>query len=189
MLEELRRERADGRESRPPAGPADCVEVDGVSLVLHQHPVVELQGGVEAVPGGAAFGEIDGRLAPSELLPEHGEEPDTCLHTISSLNCGSGSGTFLDELAELLVELLGDARVGWHIEDNDINGNQQYALMARATQNHNVRDTLTSLLPTHPQYNELKAALAATPKFRGYFAANGSYANRYKAANIRLASL
>ena len=58
----------------------------------------------------------------------------------------------------------GDARVGWHIEDNDITGNQQYALMARATQNHNVRDTLTSLLPTHPQYNELKAALAATPK-------------------------
>ena len=31
-----------------------------------------------------------------------------------------------------------------------------------------------------------QAALAATPKFRGYFAANGNYADRYEAANIRL---
>ncbi|PWG02085.1 L,D-transpeptidase family protein [Sphingosinicella humi] len=58
----------------------------------------------------------------------------------------------------------GDARLGWHIEDDEINGNQQYLLMAKATEDNNVGDTLTSLLPTHPQYAELKAVLAATPK-------------------------
>ena len=57
----------------------------------------------------------------------------------------------------------GDARVGWHIEDDDLNGNQQYALMASATRDNIIHDTLTSLLPTHPQYAELKAVLAATP--------------------------
>jgi L,D-transpeptidase YcbB len=58
----------------------------------------------------------------------------------------------------------GDARVGWHIDDDDLNGNQQYAMMAKATRDHTVRDTLTSLLPTHPQYTELKTLLAATPE-------------------------
>ncbi|HEY9554765.1 MAG TPA: L,D-transpeptidase family protein [Allosphingosinicella sp.] len=58
----------------------------------------------------------------------------------------------------------GDARLGWHIKDDEINGNQQYALMATATRDNTVRDTLSSLLPTHPQYAELKTVLAATPK-------------------------
>jgi murein L,D-transpeptidase YcbB/YkuD len=58
----------------------------------------------------------------------------------------------------------GDARVDWHINDPDLNGNEQYAMMERAVQKHTVRDTLTALLPTHPQYNELKAVLAVTPK-------------------------
>lgn len=58
----------------------------------------------------------------------------------------------------------GDARLGWHIKDDEINGNQQYALMAKATEDNTVRDTLTSLLPTHPQYAELKTVLAATPE-------------------------
>lgn len=54
----------------------------------------------------------------------------------------------------------GDARVDWHMQDPDLNGNEQYELMRRAIANNNVRDTLTSLLPTHPQYTELKAVLA-----------------------------
>jgi murein L,D-transpeptidase YcbB/YkuD len=56
----------------------------------------------------------------------------------------------------------GDTRVDWHMIDNDLDGNQQYALMRRAVDNNIVADTLTSLLPTHPQYAELKAVLAYT---------------------------
>jgi murein L,D-transpeptidase YcbB/YkuD len=63
-----------------------------------------------------------------------------------------------------LGRVRGDARVDWHINDPDLNGNEQYAMMERAVQKHTVRDTLTALLPTHPQYNELKAVLAVTPK-------------------------
>lgn len=56
----------------------------------------------------------------------------------------------------------GDTRVDWHMIDNDLDGNEQYALMRRAVENNIVADTLTSLLPTHPQYAELKAVLAYT---------------------------
>jgi murein L,D-transpeptidase YcbB/YkuD len=37
-------------------------------------------------------------------------------------------------------------------------------MMQRGVKNRSVRDTLTALLPTHPQYAELKAVLAQTPK-------------------------
>jgi murein L,D-transpeptidase YcbB/YkuD len=53
-----------------------------------------------------------------------------------------------------------EQRVDWHFIDPDLNGVQQYELMRRAVQNNSVRDTLTSLLPTHPQYAELKGVLA-----------------------------
>jgi murein L,D-transpeptidase YcbB/YkuD len=73
--------------------------------------------------------------------------------------------TFLRVSSDLsLGRVRGDSRVDWHINDPDLNGNEQYAMMERAVQKHTVRDTLTSLLPTHPQYNELKAVLAVTPK-------------------------
>jgi murein L,D-transpeptidase YcbB/YkuD len=63
-----------------------------------------------------------------------------------------------------LGHVRGDSRVGWHVNDPDLNGNEQYAMMERAVKNQSVRDTLTALLPTHPQYAELKAVLAVTPK-------------------------
>ncbi|MDB5697768.1 MAG: L,D-transpeptidase [Alphaproteobacteria bacterium] len=56
-----------------------------------------------------------------------------------------------------------DGRVDWFASDDDLDSNAQFALMQRAIANSNVRDTLTSLLPTHPQYAELKAALASAP--------------------------
>src|SRR3546814_18688271 len=49
----------------------------------------------------------------------------------------------------------GDARLGWHIKDDEINGNPQYALMATAPRDNTVRDTLSSLLPPHPPKPEL----------------------------------
>lgn len=54
----------------------------------------------------------------------------------------------------------GDDRIDWHMQDPDLNGNDQYAMMERAVANNSVHDTLNSLLPTHPQYTELKAVLA-----------------------------
>ena len=73
--------------------------------------------------------------------------------------------TFLRLSSDLsLGYVRGDFRKDWHITDPDLNGNEQYAMMERAVQKHTVRDTLNALLPTHPQYNELKAVLAVTPK-------------------------
>ncbi|SMF61430.1 L,D-transpeptidase family protein [Allosphingosinicella indica] len=71
--------------------------------------------------------------------------------------------TFLKLSSDLaLGHVRGDARIDWHIEDPDLNGNEQYAMMERAVQQHSVHDTLNALLPTHPQYQELKSVLAGT---------------------------
>ncbi len=56
-----------------------------------------------------------------------------------------------------------EQRVQWHFVDPDLNGQQQYEMMRRAIQNNIVRDMLSSLLPTHPQYAELKGVLASAP--------------------------
>lgn len=53
-------------------------------------------------------------------------------------------------------------RVDWYVTDNDLNADKQDALMRSALATHQVADALRSLLPTHPQYAALKAALAAT---------------------------
>lgn len=53
-----------------------------------------------------------------------------------------------------------EQRVEWHFVDPDLNGQQQYEMMGRAIQNNTVRDMLSALLPTHPQYAELKGVLA-----------------------------
>jgi murein L,D-transpeptidase YcbB/YkuD len=55
------------------------------------------------------------------------------------------------------------ARLGWFMVDNDLDAARQDALLRAALVQHNVRDSLNALLPTHPQYAALKAALAQTP--------------------------
>jgi len=55
------------------------------------------------------------------------------------------------------------ARVDWFVADNDLNAEKQDALLRAALAQHNIYGALTGLLPTHPQYAALKAALAATP--------------------------
>jgi murein L,D-transpeptidase YcbB/YkuD len=73
----------------------------------------------------------------------------------------AATDTFLRLSSDLaLGHVRGDARIQWHMLDPDLNGNEQYALMQRAVQNNSVHDTLNSLLPTHPQYTELKGVLA-----------------------------
>jgi len=69
--------------------------------------------------------------------------------------------TFLRVSSDLaLGHVRGNARVDWHMLDPDLDGNEQYAMMQRAVAYGSVRDELNSLLPTHPQYAELKGVLA-----------------------------
>ena len=59
-----------------------------------------------------------------------------------------------------LGHVRGDNRIDWHIVDNDIDGNRQRLLLDRALAEHGVPEALNGLLPTHPQYGALRAALA-----------------------------
>ena len=75
----------------------------------------------------------------------------------------AATDTFLRLSSDLALGHVRADRADWHHVDNDLNGNQQFDLMRRAVANDSVRDALTSLLPTHPQYTELKALLASAP--------------------------
>jgi murein L,D-transpeptidase YcbB/YkuD len=73
------------------------------------------------------------------------------------------SDVFLRLSADLaLGHVRSDARIDWHTRDPDLDSARQFALMRKAIEDDSVGDTLSSLLPTHPQYAELKAVLAQT---------------------------
>jgi murein L,D-transpeptidase YcbB/YkuD len=55
------------------------------------------------------------------------------------------------------------ARIAWFMVDNDLNAEKQDALLRSALASHRIGDALNSLLPTHPQYAALKAALEMIP--------------------------
>jgi murein L,D-transpeptidase YcbB/YkuD len=55
------------------------------------------------------------------------------------------------------------ARTDWYVADSDLDAAKQDALLRSALAGHNIRGALDGLLPTHPQYAALKAALEATP--------------------------
>ena len=61
-----------------------------------------------------------------------------------------------------LGHVRGKDRDGWHIVDKDLDRERQYLLMKTALEQHRVADMLRSLLPTHPQYRDLKNALMTT---------------------------
>ena len=56
-----------------------------------------------------------------------------------------------------------DARIQWFVVDTDVDANPTSALMTRALQSHDVAGVIEGLVPTVPDYGELKALLAATP--------------------------
>lgn len=56
------------------------------------------------------------------------------------------------------------ARIDWFLADNDLNAAKQDALLRSALAQHDIAAALDGLLPTHPQYAALKAALAKTPE-------------------------
>ena len=55
------------------------------------------------------------------------------------------------------------ARIDWHVSDPDLDAVGQDTMLRAAIAQHNVDGALRNLLPSHPQYAALKAALAATP--------------------------
>ena len=55
------------------------------------------------------------------------------------------------------------ARIDWYLADHDLDAAKQDALLRSVLAQHDLTRALDSLLPTHPQYAALKAALAATP--------------------------
>ena len=63
-----------------------------------------------------------------------------------------------------LGHVRGEARVGWHIEDPDLDEARQRALLVAALNQNRVADALNGLLPAHPQYASLKSALQVTPR-------------------------
>ena len=85
----------------------------------------------------------------------------------------AGPGPALDAVASKsfvwLAEDLRDgrtpmtARVQWFAVDPDVDANPTPALMTKALDTHDVAGVLAGLAPTYPDYQALKAALAATP--------------------------
>ena len=55
-------------------------------------------------------------------------------------------------------------RAGWNIVDKDLDEERQSLLLRSALAQHRVPDTLRGLLPTHPQYGDLRNALSITPR-------------------------
>ncbi|HEX6559842.1 MAG TPA: L,D-transpeptidase family protein, partial [Longimicrobiales bacterium] len=55
-------------------------------------------------------------------------------------------------------------RVGWNVVDKDLDPERQYMLLYSALLQHDVPGMLRGLLPTHPQYRDLRNALSITPK-------------------------
>jgi murein L,D-transpeptidase YcbB/YkuD len=52
------------------------------------------------------------------------------------------------------------ARIDWHVADPDLDATKQDTMLRAAIAQHNIQGALRNLLPTHPQYAALKAALA-----------------------------
>ena len=77
-----------------------------------------------------------------------------------------------------LGHVRGDARVDWHVDDKDLDEATQRQMLDAALATNRVPEVLNGLLPAHPQYASLKAALAR--------AEAGSAAERANVNRIRL---
>jgi len=62
-----------------------------------------------------------------------------------------------------LGHVRGDARVDWHVVDNDIDPDRRRQMLEAALATNRITEVLNGLLPTHPQYGALKTALSITP--------------------------
>jgi murein L,D-transpeptidase YcbB/YkuD len=63
-----------------------------------------------------------------------------------------------------LGHVRGDARVDWHVVDQDLDDARQRQMLEAALVTNRIPEVLNTLLPTHPQYGALRTALSVTPK-------------------------
>ncbi len=120
------------------------------------------------------LGDARALLGVIENIGEEGLIPADYQLTALRAAVNGKTGPELDVLASKsfvwLAEDLRDgrtpvtARVQWFALDPDADANPTAALMTRALANHDVAGVLASLAPTHPDFQALKAALAATPR-------------------------
>jgi murein L,D-transpeptidase YcbB/YkuD len=147
----------------PPAGQTPAPEASQALVPPAPRPLVEWNS--------AAAQEL---LSYVERIDEEGLDPKDYSPDRLRAAIESGDRAQLNQVATdvflrtssdlALGHVRGDARKSWYINDTDLNGGEQYAMMERAVRENSVRDTLTALLPTHPQYQELKSVLADSGK-------------------------
>jgi L,D-transpeptidase YcbB len=63
-----------------------------------------------------------------------------------------------------LGHVRGDARIGWHVVDNDLDDARQRQLLEAALVTNRIPEVLNGLLPSHPQYGSLRTALSIAPR-------------------------
>ena len=63
-----------------------------------------------------------------------------------------------------LGHVRGDARIGWHVDDPDLDAKRQRQLLDYALYTNRLAEALNGLLPSHPQYGALRHALEVTAK-------------------------
>jgi murein L,D-transpeptidase YcbB/YkuD len=103
-----------------------------------------------------------------EGLNPYDYDPDGLLAALASGDPAVLAKEATDRFNKLSTDLAlghvqGEDRIGWHIVDKDLDEARQRALLVAALNENRIADALNGLLPTHPQYASLKAALSVTP--------------------------
>ena len=104
-----------------------------------------------------------------EGLNPYDYEPDGLIAAMASNDPAILAREATDRFNKLSSDLAlghvrGEARIGWHLVDNDLDDARQRALLVAALNENRLADALNGLLPLHPQYGALKTALSATPR-------------------------
>ena len=84
-------------------------------------------------------------------------DPDAAIRLLISAAATDRFNRLSSDLA--LGHVKRSARIAWFMADNDLDAAKQDALAAQRACEHNIAAALNGLLPTHPQYAALKAAL------------------------------
>ncbi|WP_343345163.1 L,D-transpeptidase family protein [Sphingomicrobium sp. XHP0239] len=176
--------------SMPPADDAR-VPVEEVAVDASQDAVANDQSraAVQAVPVWQA-GDVDELLSYIDVIHQHGLTPaDYDAAGLRAIRA-SGSAEEVSAAATERYERLANdlarghagekSRIDWHVVDPDLQkeGDLRY-LTLRALYDNDITGSLDALMPTHPQYEALKAALKKE-------IGKGSAARAKNVAEIRL---
>jgi murein L,D-transpeptidase YcbB/YkuD len=136
-------------------------------LVTQTPTLLPISPAVWDVPDADALLNYIGGVAKEGLDPTD-YDPAGLQAAIQSGNVSAISAAANASFNKLSVDLaLGHVRkpgrIDWWVADPDLNAAKQDALLRSALAIHEIPQALDGLLPTHPQYAALKAALAQTP--------------------------